>query len=125
YVFIPPDLGGVFMGRSYYPYECHADYFDFHRIEALKPAIEAWTSEEPRVRKESTRPRARPDDEIHGARHRCHLLPECGRGAAGGDRRHGVCRSPPGAAASAAAGRGGAPDVRRRLVGPGRAQRPV
>src|SRR5205823_4089309 len=25
----------------YYPSECHADYFDFERIEALKPAIEA------------------------------------------------------------------------------------
>src|SRR2546423_1896686 len=24
--------------RSYYPSECHADYFDFERIEALKPA---------------------------------------------------------------------------------------
>src|SRR5690242_17126566 len=24
-----------------YPSECHADYFDFERIEALKPAIEA------------------------------------------------------------------------------------
>src|SRR5207244_5995381 len=30
-----------FMVRSYYPSECHADYFDFERIEALKPAIEA------------------------------------------------------------------------------------
>src|SRR5687768_17670612 len=35
------DLGGFFMVRSYYPSECHADYFDFERIEALKPAIEA------------------------------------------------------------------------------------
>src|SRR5262249_1942949 len=26
---------------SYYASECHADYFDFERIEALKPAIEA------------------------------------------------------------------------------------
>src|SRR5262249_56912587 len=34
-------LGGFFMVRSYYPSECHADYFDFERIEALKPAIEA------------------------------------------------------------------------------------
>src|SRR5256885_15166898 len=41
YVFIPPNLGGFFMVRSYYPSECHADYFDFERIEALKPAIEA------------------------------------------------------------------------------------
>src|SRR5437899_1036022 len=30
-----------FRLRSYYPSECHADYFDFERIEALKPAIEA------------------------------------------------------------------------------------
>src|SRR5437868_13613723 len=29
------------MVRSYYPSECHADYFVFERIEALKPAIEA------------------------------------------------------------------------------------
>src|SRR5471032_1785071 len=27
--------------RSYYPSECHADYFDFERIDALNPAIEA------------------------------------------------------------------------------------
>src|SRR5207249_9417360 len=38
---MPPNLGGFFMVRSYYPSECHADYFDFVRIEALKPAIEA------------------------------------------------------------------------------------
>src|SRR5437764_552361 len=30
-----------FMVRSYYPSVCHADYFYFERIEALKPAIEA------------------------------------------------------------------------------------
>src|SRR5699024_7104191 len=41
YVFMTPNLGGFFMVRSYYPSECHADYFDFERIEALKPAIEA------------------------------------------------------------------------------------
>src|SRR3546814_8596960 len=41
YVFMPPNLGGFFMVRSYYPSECPADYFDFERIEALKPAIEA------------------------------------------------------------------------------------
>src|SRR5437879_11852810 len=41
YVFIPPNLGGFFMVRSYYPSECHAEYFHFERIEALKPAIEA------------------------------------------------------------------------------------
>src|SRR5471030_3554349 len=41
YVFMPPNLGGFFMVRSYYPSECHADYFDFERIEALNPAIEA------------------------------------------------------------------------------------
>src|SRR5258707_13254323 len=38
---MPPNLGGFFMVRSYYPSECHAGYFDFERIEALKPAIEA------------------------------------------------------------------------------------
>src|SRR5687768_18251352 len=38
---MPPNLGGFFMVRSYYPSECHADYFDFERIEAIKPAIEA------------------------------------------------------------------------------------
>src|SRR5699024_7507627 len=38
---MPPNLGGFFMVRSYYPSEFHADYFDFERIEALKPAIEA------------------------------------------------------------------------------------
>src|SRR6266496_6157806 len=38
---MPPNLGGFFMVRSYYPSECHADYFDFERIEALTPAIEA------------------------------------------------------------------------------------
>src|SRR5260370_5491335 len=38
---MPPNLGGFFMVRSYYPSECHADYFDFERIEALKPVIEA------------------------------------------------------------------------------------
>src|SRR5205814_9001107 len=38
---MPPNLGGLFMVRSYYPSECHADYFDFERNEALKPAIEA------------------------------------------------------------------------------------
>src|SRR5438552_16716974 len=38
---MPPNLGGFFMVRSYYPSACHADDFDFERIEALKPAIEA------------------------------------------------------------------------------------
>src|SRR3546814_4248305 len=38
---MPAYLGVFFMVRSYYPSECHADYFDFERIEALKPAIEA------------------------------------------------------------------------------------
>src|SRR5437762_9328667 len=37
---MPPNLGGFFMVRSYYPSECHADYFDFERIEALKPSSE-------------------------------------------------------------------------------------
>src|SRR5215213_8895828 len=36
---MPPNLGGFFMVRSYYPAECHADYFDFDRIDALKSAI--------------------------------------------------------------------------------------
>src|SRR5260370_194783 len=30
-----------FSHSHYFPSECHADYFDFERIEALKPAIEA------------------------------------------------------------------------------------
>src|SRR5437870_13527599 len=38
---MPPNLGGFFMVRSYYPSECIDVYFDFERIEALKPAIEA------------------------------------------------------------------------------------
>src|SRR5260221_14206882 len=38
---MPPNLGGFFMVRSYYPSEGHADYLDLERIEALKPAIEA------------------------------------------------------------------------------------
>src|SRR3989475_10889294 len=38
---MPPNLGCVFRVRSYYPSECHADYFGFERIEALNPAIEA------------------------------------------------------------------------------------
>src|SRR5204862_429423 len=41
YVFMPPNLGGFFMVRSYYPSECHSDYFDFERIEALEAGIEA------------------------------------------------------------------------------------
>src|SRR5262245_15965908 len=40
-IFRLPNLSAFFMVRSYYPSECHADYFDFERIEALKPAIEA------------------------------------------------------------------------------------
>src|SRR5690349_2871740 len=32
---MPLNLGGFFMVRSYYPSECHADYFDLERIEAL------------------------------------------------------------------------------------------
>src|SRR5690606_15022178 len=38
---MPPDHGGFVMGRSYYPSECHDDYFDLQRIDAPKPAIEA------------------------------------------------------------------------------------
>src|SRR5699024_5342411 len=41
YVFMPPNIGGFFMDRSYNPSECNADYIDIERIEALKPAIEA------------------------------------------------------------------------------------
>src|SRR5258708_3306368 len=36
---MPPNLGGFFMVRFYYPSECHADSFDFERIEALQPDI--------------------------------------------------------------------------------------
>src|SRR5262245_59920328 len=38
---MPPNLGGFFMVRSYYASECHADYFDLQRIEALQPPIQA------------------------------------------------------------------------------------
>src|SRR5262245_44749625 len=38
---MPPNLGGFFMVRSYYPSECHADYFDFELVESLKPALYA------------------------------------------------------------------------------------
>src|SRR5258708_4807587 len=38
---MPPNHAGFFMGRSYCASECHAYYFDFERIDALKPAIEA------------------------------------------------------------------------------------
>src|SRR5260370_23948495 len=38
---MPPNLGGFFMVRSYYPSECHADYFDFESIEAINSVIEA------------------------------------------------------------------------------------
>src|SRR5262245_13883369 len=41
FVFFHPNFGCFFLFRSYYLSECHADYFDFERIEALKPAIEA------------------------------------------------------------------------------------
>src|SRR5256714_195342 len=39
---MPPNLGGFFMVRSYYHSECQAAYFEFARIDALKPAIAAW-----------------------------------------------------------------------------------
>src|SRR5699024_8789230 len=38
-IFLNPQC--FFMVRSYYSSECHVDYFDFERIEALNPAIEA------------------------------------------------------------------------------------
>src|SRR5438876_11429768 len=56
---MPPNLGGFFMVPSYYPSECHADYFDFERIEALKLAIEACgistLSQSPMLRSEERR----------------------------------------------------------------------
>src|SRR5258708_5253572 len=39
---MPPNLGGFFMVRSYSPSKCHADFFDFDRIEALKPPIKVF-----------------------------------------------------------------------------------
>src|SRR5688500_18417810 len=36
-----PHLGGLVRVRSYCSSECHVESFDFERIEALKPAIEA------------------------------------------------------------------------------------
>src|SRR5258707_7353 len=39
---MPPNLVGFFMVRSYYPSNCHSDYFDFEIIESLKPAIAPW-----------------------------------------------------------------------------------
>ncbi len=38
---MPSNLGGFFRDRYYYPSVCYTDYFDFERIVALKPAIEA------------------------------------------------------------------------------------
>src|SRR5438067_629430 len=38
---MPQNHGGFFMVLSYYPSECHAYYFDFERIEALKLATES------------------------------------------------------------------------------------
>src|SRR5712691_11608230 len=38
---MPPNLGAHRLVPAYSAPECHADYFDFERIEALKPAIEA------------------------------------------------------------------------------------
>src|SRR5688572_32383488 len=32
YVFMPPNHGCFFIVRSYYPSECHSDYFDFDRF---------------------------------------------------------------------------------------------
>src|SRR5262245_62171621 len=40
-LFISPNLGGFFIICRSYRSSCNADYFDFERIEALKPAIEA------------------------------------------------------------------------------------
>src|SRR5207248_9511462 len=37
----PPPRSTLFPYTTLFRSECHADYFDFERIEALKPAIEA------------------------------------------------------------------------------------
>src|SRR5205809_2934383 len=79
---MPPNLGGFFMVRSYYPSECHADYFDFERIEALKPAIEACgistLSQSPMLRSEERFSRNAETDLV------CRLLLEKKKTAAGG-----------------------------------------
>src|SRR5262245_24352636 len=36
---MPPNLGGFFMVRSYYPSECHADFFFFDCILVFRPSI--------------------------------------------------------------------------------------
>src|SRR5712675_1257127 len=36
---MPPNLGGSFMVRSYYPSECHAASFDFDRIKLLEEIL--------------------------------------------------------------------------------------
>src|SRR5258708_2069878 len=36
------NIGDFLMVRSYYPSDCHVNYFDFERIEALKHAIGAY-----------------------------------------------------------------------------------
>src|SRR5262245_44610092 len=38
---MPPNLGGFFMVCCYDPSECHSDYIELERIEALQPAMEA------------------------------------------------------------------------------------
>src|SRR5260370_16211876 len=38
---MPPNLVVFFLVLYHFPSECHGDYFDCERIEALKPAIEA------------------------------------------------------------------------------------
>src|SRR5437667_159566 len=37
---MPPNLGGFFMVRSYYPSECHADYYDFQPIDSIISCIQ-------------------------------------------------------------------------------------
>src|SRR5207245_1806318 len=39
--FIYHNFLSLFIVISFYPSDCHSDYFDFERIESLKPAIEA------------------------------------------------------------------------------------
>src|SRR3712207_4539167 len=38
---MPPNLGGFFLFRSFYLFECHVDFFAFGRMEPFNPAIEA------------------------------------------------------------------------------------
>src|SRR4051812_48081053 len=39
---MPPNLGGFFLVRFFYPSKCHVVFFAFERMEALKLAFEVW-----------------------------------------------------------------------------------